>query len=128
MTPRVVALGAVVLGALAVIAATVLGSSAGALDAIVHPPTIVRAALVGGSVAIGVILLTRSVARMADGTTDVRGLIRGVRLAFLAMSAFAAAAGWALGHPLPLLVALVVAGIDVVETSFLLVVVGADRR
>ena len=128
MTPRVVAFGAVVLGALAVVAATVLGSSAGALDAIVRPPTIVRAALVGASVAIGVILLMRSVARMADGTTDVRGLIRGVRLAFLAVAAFAAAAGWALGHPLPLLVALVVAGIDVVETSFLLIVVGADRR
>jgi hypothetical protein len=57
----------------------------------------------------------------------VPALIRGVRLAFLAVAAFAAAAGWGLGHPLPLLVALVIAGIDVVETSFLLVVVGPDR-
>jgi len=47
-----------------------------------------------------------------------------VRLAFLAVAAFAAAAGWAFGSPLPLIVALVVAGIDVVETSFMLLVVG----
>ena len=91
------------------------------------PPAIVRAALVGGSVAIGVVLLSRSLARMSEGTSDVPALIRGVRLAFLAVAAFAAAAGWGLGHPLPLLVALVIAGIDVVETSFLLVVVGPDR-
>ena len=66
----------------------------------------------------------------ADGRAGPRtspALIRGVRLAFLAVAAFAAAAGWALGHPLPLLVALVIAGIDVVETSFLLLVVGPDR-
>jgi hypothetical protein len=58
------------------------------------------------------------------GQPDVPGLIRAVRLAFLAVAAFAAAAGWALAHPLPLVVAAVIAGIDVVETSFLLLVVG----
>ena len=61
------------------------------------------------------------------GTGDVPGLIRAVRLAFLAVAAFAAAAGWALGHPLPLIVAAVIAGIDVIETSFLLLVVGRGR-
>ena len=61
------------------------------------------------------------------GEPDVRGLIRAVRLAFLAVAAFAAAAGWALAHPLPLVVAAVIAGIDVVETSFLLLVVGRTR-
>ena len=30
--------------------------------------------------------------------------------------------GWILGEPLPLVIALVIAGVDVVETSFLLVV------
>jgi hypothetical protein len=69
-------------------------------------------------------LLSRSVGRLAGGTDDVRGLIRGVRLAFLAVAAGAAGAGWALGHPLPLIVAAVIAGVDVVETSFLLLVVG----
>ena len=44
------------------------------------------------------------------------------------MAAFAAAAGWILGSPLPLVLALVIAGVDVVETSFLLLVVGMRRR
>ena len=69
-----------------------------------------------------------SVARSGGSPTpvsdDVPGLIRAVRLAFLAVAAFAAAAGWAIGHPLPLIVAAVIAGIDVIETSFLLLVVG----
>lgn len=55
------------------------------------------------------------------------GLIRAVRLAFLAVAAFAAAAGWALAHPLPLVVAAIIAGIDVIETSLLLLVVGGFR-
>jgi len=62
---------------------------------------------------------------LANGTDDVPGLVRGVRLMFLAVAAFAAAAGWLLGEALPLLVALVIAGIDAIETSFLLLVVGA---
>jgi hypothetical protein len=82
---------------------------------------------VGGSVALAVILLSRALARLAGGTTDVPGLIRGVRLVFLAVAAAAAAAGWALGDALPLVVALVIAGIDVVETSFLLFVVAGGE-
>ena len=64
---------------------------------------------------------------IVHGEPDVPGLIRGVRLAFLAVAAFAAAAGWALAHPLPLIIAAVIAGIDVIETSFLLLVVGRGR-
>ena len=59
------------------------------------------------------------------------GLVRGVRLVFLAVAAGAAGAGWALGNALPLVLALVIGGIDVVETSFLLMVVaagGVNRR
>ena len=116
---------ALVLGLAAVVAATVLGSIDGALGAIVTPPPIVRVALVAIAVAVGLILLTRALGRMSEaGTEDVPGLIRAVRLAFLAVAAFAAAAGWALAHPLPLIVAAVIAGIDVIETSFLLLVVG----
>ena len=124
MSPRTTAAVAIGLGMLAVIGATVAGSTAGLLEAIVQPPALLRAALVGGSAALALVLLSRSVARLAGGTTDVRGLIRGVRLAFLAVAAGAAGAGWALGHPLPLIVAAVIAGVDVVETSFLLLVVG----
>jgi hypothetical protein len=116
---------ALALGALAVVGATIVGWNEGLLDALVTPPPLLRAGLVGGSVALGIVLLGRSVGRLADaGERDVPGLIRAVRLAFLAVAAFAAAAGWAIGHPLPLIVALVIAGIDVIETSFLLIVVG----
>jgi hypothetical protein len=126
--PRVRATIAVALGILAVVAATIIGWNGAWLEAVVAPAPIVRAALVGGAVALGALLLARSVGRMAEaGTQDVPGLIRAVRLAFLAVAAFAAAAGWALGHPLPLVVAAVIAGIDVIETSFLLLVVGRGR-
>jgi hypothetical protein len=130
MAPRSAALVALILGGLAVVAATVIGTNPGALDAIVHPPAIVRAGLVGGSVAVAVVLLSRGLARLAAGTDDVPSLVRGVRLVFLAVAALAAGAGWALGEALPLVVALVIAGIDVVETSFLLIVVagGAVNR
>ncbi len=127
MTPRLAAVVALTLGAVAVVAATLVGANADALDAIVHPPALVRAALVGTSAAIAVILLARALARLAGGRDDVPGLIRGVRLVFLALAAAAAGAGWALGDALPLIVALVIAGIDVVETSFLLLVVATGR-
>jgi uncharacterized membrane protein (DUF485 family) len=123
--PRIGAAVAIVLGTLAVAAATVVGWNEGWLDRVVAPPLVVRAALVGLSVALGAWLLVQSARRMATaGTTDVRGLIRAVRLAFLAVAALAAAAGWLLAHPLPLVVAAVIAGIDVIETSLLLLVVG----
>ena len=123
--PRLGAAVALGLGALAVIGATVVGWNGGLLDVLVTPPPLIRAGLVGGGVALGVVLLTRSVGRLADaGERDVPGLIRAVRLAFLAVAAFAAAAGWAIGHPLPLVIAAVIAGIDVIETSFLLLIVG----
>jgi len=123
--PRVGAAVAIVLGTLAVGAATVIGWNDGWLDSLVEPPAPIRALLVGLSVALGMWLLAQSARRMAiAGTSDVRGLIRAVRLAFLAVAALAAAAGWLLAHPLPLVVAAVIAGIDVIETSFLLLVVG----
>ena len=123
--PRLGAVVALGLGALAVIGATVVGWNQGVLDVLVTPPPLIRAGLVGGGVTLGVVLLTRSVGRLAEaGERDVPGLIRAVRLAFLAVAAFAAAAGWAIGHPLPLVIAAVIAGIDVIETSFLLLIVG----
>ncbi len=123
--PRLGAMVALALGALAVVGATWVGWNEGLLDAIVTPPALIRAGLVGGSVALGVVLLARSLGRLAEGSErDVPGLIRAVRLAFLAVAALTAAAGWALGHPLPLIIAAVIAGIDVLETSFLLLVVG----
>jgi hypothetical protein len=131
MTERVRrdAIVAMLAGVAAIVGATLIGSIPGLADAVITPPAIVRAALVGLTTVVGLWLLARSVGRMAAaGIDDVPGLIRAVRLAFLAVAAFAAAAGWGLGHPLPLLVAAIIAGIDVVETSLLLLVVGARGR
>jgi len=62
------------LGALAVIAATVAGSSANVLDPLVHPPAFVRAALVGGSAAVAVVGTPQPSRTVAD--EGVRALPR----------------------------------------------------
>jgi hypothetical protein len=123
-------------GAIAIAAGTALGWDASSVAQVVTPAPLVRAALIGGSVALGIVLLLSALAGLAgesedpipppagyESDRDVAGMIRSVRLVFLAVAAFAAAAGWLIGHPLPLVVALVIAGVDVLETSFLLVVV-----
>lgn len=128
-------------GLVVLIAVTAFGWDSTLVDAVVTPAPIVRAALVAGAILLGLVLLFRAVARMstvqpadpdaADATPaerDLGALIRGVRLSFLAVAAFAAAAGWILGSALPLVVAAVIAGVDVVETSFLLLVVSARRE
>jgi hypothetical protein len=116
---------ALVLGVVAVVVGSVLGGTGAALDAVVTPPIVVRAALVGASTVVAVALLGRAVTALSGGDApdrDMAMMIRGVRLAFLAVAAIAAAAGWLVGHPLLLVVALVIAGVDVAETSFLLIV------
>ena len=70
----------------------------------------------------------RPVAGDPDRPRGITEMIRGVRQVFLAVAAFAAASGWLIGHPLPLIVALVIAGVDVLETTFLLIVVSLHRR
>ena len=120
---------ALVLGIAAVVVGTALGGAGQFLDAVASPPVIVRAALVGASSVVALALLGRALAALGGGATpghrpdrDMATMIRGVRLAFLAVAALAAAAGWFIGHPLLLVVALVIAGVDVVETTFLLIV------
>jgi hypothetical protein len=120
---------ALVLGIVAVVVGTALGGAGQLLDAVASPPVLVRAALVGASSVVALALLGRALAALGDGDTpdhrpdrDMATMIRGVRLAFLAVAALAAAAGWFIGHPLLLVVALVIAGVDVVETTFLLIV------
>ena len=117
-------------GGIAVLVIGVLAASNEAfLEAIVSPPTLVRAVLIAICAVGGAALLAGAAARISaagdsdNPERDLPGMIRGVRLIFLAVAAFAAAAGWVLAHPLPLVVALVIAAIDVIETSFLLLVV-----
>jgi hypothetical protein len=118
------------LGVAALAAGTVFGWNEGFVNLIVMPPPVLRAALVGGSVVVGIALFGAALRRLAgdgggvpvDRASDWPTMVRGIRLAFLGVAALAAAAGWVLGHPLPIVVALVIAGVDVVETSFLLLV------
>jgi len=124
-------------GAGALLVGTLLGWSGGLLEAIATPPALVRAALVAASTLVGLALLRESVRRISDGrrvpTSEMTGrdvalLVRAVRLVFLSVAAFSAAAGWLVGHPLPFVVALVIAGIDILETSLLLLVVTLRRE
>lgn len=127
---------ALLAGLAAVAIAMAAGLAPGLLETIARPAPIVRAALAGASIVLGGRLLVSAIrridlsvrrdvndagaARLSDA--DLGMLVRGVRLVFLAAAAFAAASGWVLGEALPLIVALVIAGVDVVETSFLLLV------
>ena len=116
---------------------TLLGWNADLLDALVSPAPLIRAALVGVSAVAGLALLARAMRHLEAGrgirsselgTRDLAMLVRGTRYVFLAVAALSAGAGWLLGHPLPFIVALVIAGVDVLETSFLLLVVTLRRE
>ena len=129
---------ALIAGVAAVALAMAVGLAPDLIAAAAAPPPIVRAGLAGASIVVGGRLLVSAVRRIdsslrrdTGASRDLTGadlgtLVRGVRLVFLAAAAFTAAAGWILGQPLPLVIALVIAGVDVVETSFLLLV--ASRR
>lgn len=129
MTGRLATAVTLIVGIAALIIAVLAGWNEDVLNAIVTPPPLVRAALIAVCAVGGVALLAAAATRIgvagdsAAPERDLPGMIRGVRLVFLAVAAFAAAAGWLLGHPLPLIVAVIIAAIDVIETSFLLLVV-----
>ena len=131
---RPVELAPLALGTLAFVVGTAFGLDARLVDAVVTPPAIVRAALVALAVVGGIALLAAGLRRIGErhpgpamGATELGGMIRGVRLVFLGVAAWAAAVGWIAGHPLPLVIALIIAGIDVIETSLLLLVVRSRR-
>jgi len=116
------------IGLAALAVGTALGWNSGLVDAAVAPPPLLRAALVALAVVGGVWLVAAGLRRIGTAPferspPDLPAMVRGIRLVFLGVAAFAAAVGWALGHPLPIVIALVIAGVDVLETSFLLLVV-----
>ncbi len=115
------------LGLAALALGTAFGWDSRVIDAVVRPPAIVRAILIGGAATAGIWLLAAALQRLAASPDvaagNLRSMVRGIRLVFLAIAAFAAAAGWVVAHPLPIVVAFVIAGVDVIETSFLLLVV-----
>ena len=130
---------ALLAGLVAVVTAMAVGIAPELLVQIAAPPPIARAALAGAALVIGARLLLSATRRIAasmrrDRATpsrisdaDLGGMVRGVRLVFLAAASFTAAAGWLLAEPLPLVIALVIAGVDVIETSFLLLVATGRR-
>jgi hypothetical protein len=135
------AIGAALLaGAAAVVLAMLTGVAPNLLSLVAGPPPIVRAALAGLALVVGGRLLLGAVHRI-DGSlrretgepgrladADLGAMVRGVRLVFLAAASFTAAVGWILAEPLPLVIALVIAGVDVIETSFLLLVATGRRQ
>lgn len=139
MTPPAISRGRLawlVAGTVALLGGTMLGWNGDLLDIIATPPPVVRAALVGLAVVAALWCLLQAVRRLEAGRrveadqltgTDLAAMVRGVRYVFLAVAALSAAAGWLVGHPLPFIVALVIAGVDILETTFLLLVVAIRR-
>jgi hypothetical protein len=130
-------------GLLALVLGTLAGWSGSFASAVLSPVPLVRAILAAAAVILGIAWLAQALGRLStspaadpDGADSEPAprppvpahpavLIRAVRLVFLAVAAFAAAFGWLAGQAVPVVLALIVAGVDVVETTFLLLVVVA---
>lgn len=117
---------ALALGLIALLAGTAAGWNETVHALLVSPPLVVRLLLGTAAGILGAALVLQSTQRLG-ASREPADLVRGVRIVFLAVAAFAAAAGWLIGSPLPIIAALVIAGVDVLETTFLLIV-GAVRR
>ncbi len=117
------------IGLLALAVGTLAGWSDVFARAVLAPPPILRLLLSAAAFLLGVAWLLQALERLS-GSPEPAGLVRGVRFVFLAVAAFAAALGWLVGQAVPVVIALVIAGVDVVETTVLLVVLvarGPDR-
>ncbi len=117
----------------------IIGLNSSALDVALEGPILVRLALAAAAGLVGVWYLLGAITRLAGGGSEDRGdgrtarrpfaeMVRGVRYVFLAVAAFAVGSAFVVSHPLPLIIGLIVAGVDVVETSFLLIVGGVRAR
>lgn len=122
----------VLAGCIALVVGTLAGWNAGLFETLARPPALIRAVLVSAMVLAALRLVAEAIHRISagreavagpDNAADLATLIRGVRFVFLAVAAASAAGGWLLGSALPLVTALLIAGVDVVETGFLLIVV-----
>jgi hypothetical protein len=127
MTSRRGGLIALLLGAAALAAGTAAGWSQALTELLFSPAPVLRVILAFLAFVAGFVLLTRS-AEQLHRSTDPPELVRAVRIAFLAVAAFAAAGGWLVGSPVPIVAALVIAGVDVLETTFLLLVTRSRGR
>jgi hypothetical protein len=123
-------------GSAALLGGTLLGWNGELLTALARPAQILRAAFTAVAVLAALWCIVEAVRRLEAGrhlaaeqatARDLASLVRGVRYVFLAVAALSAAAGWLVGHPLPFVVALIIAGVDILETTFLLIVVALRR-
>lgn len=110
------------------------------LEALISGPAVVRLTLAVAAGLIGIWYLLGAVGRLAgdprEGPDEAAPpapgatprpfaeMVRGVRYVFLAVAAFAVGAAFVVSHPLPLVIGTIIAGVDIMETSFLLLVGG----
>jgi hypothetical protein len=114
------------LGLALVVLVTVAGRS-DVLTALLAPPMPARLFLGVAALIVGVLLVLASADRMRTDR-EPRGLVRAIRLMFVAIGAFAAGAGWLFGSPVPVIAGLVIIAVDLLETSFLLLVTGPRSK
>ena len=119
LTPQVL----LVVGILGFVLVSVSGRS-DALATVLSPPMPARLLLGIAAFVIAVLVVLNAADRMRTDQ-DARGLIRAVRLLFVAVGLFAISVGWFIGSPLPVVAGLVITAIDLLETSFLLLVTTA---
>jgi hypothetical protein len=93
-----------------------------------EPPMPVRVLLGMAAALLAIAIGLSATDRLGNRDSDARELIRAVRLLFLAVGVAAMAAGWLIGSPVPIVAGLVIAGVDVLETTFLLMVTAARGR
>jgi hypothetical protein len=110
------------LGGLVVLAATFAAGGSELLGRVLEPPFWAGVPLAIAAAIVGLVLVSKAAERFGASGEDPRSLIRAVRFVFLAVAAFAAAAGWLLGSAMPVVVALVIGAVDIVETTALLLV------
>jgi hypothetical protein len=119
-------------GVALVAAGSLVGLDPALANAVFRGPIALRAVLSGLATILGLWLLFSAAGRLAgDDDASPRSfaeMIRAVRLVFLAIAAFAAASAFLVGDLLPLVVGLVIAGVDVAETALLLLVAGTHQR
>ncbi len=112
------------------LSAIVLAMAAGRSDllaSLLQPPAPVGWLLGAAAALVGVVLLLRSADQVGTAAEPAE-LIRAIRIVFLSVAAFGISAGWFIGSPVPIVAGLVIAGVDVVETTFLLIVTASRTR
>src|SRR5262249_32656033 len=102
------------------------------LTTLLSPPMPARLLLGIAAFIVAVLVVLAAADRMRTDK-DPRDLIRAIRLMFVAVGLFAIAVGWVIGSPVPVVAGVVITAIDLLETSFLLLVTtaksaGSDRR